>query len=345
MNSFLTTEKVHLEGSDFQEEGVAPENQKDQHSFSNTGLPIYQVFEKDELVKQTENMLVEEVSSSLWNKISSWWRSSEKNPNLPDPTSQPTERVIKEKLSPINLIPAIDPPENISLDLQGKLSSILKKTASQPTLTPTDIARGLAVMSEHTIEAIMAVIFKTQIELEKENANIAEKTFSKYLDFQKMQQKVLQEIKEILEKDENVANHLQTAQKITLVASFISGIAMAAMSFGLLGHVGRFIGDTVGRQAAATFMFIASSLGTIGPSMSAGLTGLTMGTKSYFQSRTNEHKAKHEEYEYKDRYYNDCVENSRNRLVTTAETDSVFKEHWIRFLRRLDKMRKIVFKK
>jgi hypothetical protein len=343
-------ENVQLKEAPLQREDSPSEPLDKEKELSDASLGLHQVFNQDTLNQVPQEILsqaveMEALTPTLWSKILSWWKEPEKTPASQPLPSSSIDALEMINPKPINPVPALEPPDNIPADLQAAQFPSVSKQTTKNLLTPSQITEGLALMNERTIESIMFILFKAQIELEKENANIAEGTFSKYLDFQKLQQKVLQEIKDILVKDEKVAEYFGKAQTLTMAAGFITGLAMAAMSFGLLGPVAGFIGTAAGPLAANTFMATATTIGTIGPAVTAGLTGLTWGSKMYFQMRFNEDKAKHEEYQYQEKYYDHRSDDSRERLMTIAEADSVFKECWIRLLKRSDKMRKIVLKK
>lgn len=350
-----TTEKVHFNEAAYR--GINPHlttfQGAEEDQLPPPGLPLHQVFNKDTLNGLAEDfafqaMELDDVTPSLWSRITSWWEKPKTAP-LTQVVVQPAEMEkspLAASMEPINSVPAIDPPDHIAEDLlEAELPPISKKTPLKSSLTSGEMSEALALMSQQTIEAVMFIIYKAQIELEKDNAYTTEGTFSKYLAYQKKQQEVLQEIKDVLVKDENVANKLATAQNITAAAAIISGVAAAAMSFGLLGPVGGFVGAALGQTAAGLFMGAATAIGTYGPAVTAGLTGLTLGSKAYFKRRTNEDKAKHEEFSFKDKYYNDRLEDMRTRLTDISQKDDVFKENWIRSLKRWNKLIQLLSKK
>ncbi len=343
-------EKVRLEEAPLQKETPSSDLLDQENKPLTTSLGLPQVFNQDHLNQASQEILaqtieLEALTPSLWNKILSWWAEPEKTSSSKLLSAASSEKMEMANPEPISPVPTLEQPDHIPPDLQAGQFLPLQKKPTKNLLTPSQITEGLALMSERTIESIMYVIFKAQIELEKESANIAEGTFAKYLAFQKLQQKVLQEIKDILAKDETVASYFGKAQTFMMAAGFLSGVTMAAMSFGLLGPTTGFIRALAGQMAADVFMATATAIGTIGPAVTAGLTGLTLASKTYFQMRFNEDKAKHEEYQHQEKYYDSRSDDSRERLMTIAEADGVFKECWIRLLKRCDKMRQIVLKK
>jgi hypothetical protein len=215
--------------------------------------------------------------------------------------------------------------------LTAKFPPVPRKINSKQSLTKSEITEVITLMSDQTIETIMFTIFKTQMEIEKENANVAEGTFSKYLDIQKLQQNALEEIKDALIKDQKVAQYLQKAQKIAGVASICAQLLAAATGYGALNPLIASLGPTAGQF----FLYVAQN---VAPILAGGLYGSAILTKAYHQSIENENQAKHENYSYQDRYYQGRVEDIRNCLLRTAEADTVVKEKWLRFLKRCDKI-------
>lgn len=319
--SEMRIEKIHVDEAVNQNmEGFSLQEKQD--FTPPTGLALHQVFDRDilhELLSQSTE--VETITPSLWQRIFAWFTKENKGSTLQKSESKTIAGSKEIKPEAISPIPVLDMPETHVNEIPStKLPSISKKDDLKTRLTSSDIEEAFSLMSEQSIEAIMFIIFKLQIQLEKENANAAESTFSKYLDFQKHQQQILGEIKDALVNDEAIVKRFGTAQNI---AVYMAGIAAFAAGFGLLGPVWSFL------STATT----------------AGLTAVTLGGKAYFQRLMNDHQAKHEDYAHYDQYYNNRIDDSRNRLMGTAEADTIFKERWIQFLRRSDKMRKLVFKK
>lgn len=297
---------------------------------------------KDLSVRAT-NQTVENTTffSSLWNSIC-FWKQPEKDVSTqvsPADLRAVQERAIPEKISHV---PKLEAPDMIPADLQAaKFPLNPKKASGKSLLTLTEICEGLALMSEHSIESIMFIIFKAQLELEKDNANVIEGTYAKYMQFQKLQQAMLQEMKDILAKDEKVAGYFQTGQNILLAASYLAGVAALATMWGIDASIAGFI--SAGYGPVAGQMFLAAVQGF--PIVCGGLLGLATITKTYFKRKLNEHQAGQEEFAHLDRYYDHHVDYSRDRLMSTAEAATSFQDRWLQLLKRNDKMRKMVFRK
>lgn len=315
---------------------------------------LHQVFNNDTSGTLSNKALAETIESesktpSFWSKIFAWWYQPEIKIQSAHTSSSHTDLLEINELEPISPIPALDEPET-SIDFTlAKLPHTSKKTNQKDKLSQKELVEGLSLMSDRTIEQIMFIILKAQMELEKENANVEEKTFSNYQSFKKFQEKYLQEVKDILIKDEKIAGYFNTSQKIAVAASFICGIAGAAVSFGALAPAGAFIGasigGSIGAAAGGAFVTIGTLLGGVGPVVTSAVTAFTTGSNAFFQWRLNEDKAKHEQVNHKDKYYMGLADESRERLMSIAESDNVFKEQMIQLIKRFQTMGKLVLKR
>lgn len=216
---------------------------------------------------------------------------------------------------------------------------------NEPSLTQEEFDLVLQQMSSKSLEDIVSSICTSQLDLEHIHAKTVETTHTRYLAFQKTQQRLLQDIQNILMQDEKVLSHLKTGQAVALTASFLAGIAAAAVSLGLLAPAAAAIGQIAGASAAAMFVSAATTISTVGPAATASLSGLTTVSKMYIQHQTNEHRAEGEERQHNERYLNERLEDTRNRLSTIAETDEAFKDHWHKLSKRLRIMLKIILRK
>lgn len=344
-----TVNDIHLRELNHGNAEVYPPHEKlKEADSSQTSHALHQVFNKEtleSLTTESTSQLIKSISKnpSLWQRFLNWWKepvikpkTNAKAPNKPDSKNSP---------KPIDQIPHLDKPDEIPDDLQNaKFPPSIKKNSNTP-LGSKEITDALSLMKEESLEAILFIIFKAQLEVEKETANVSEKTYTKYQHFQELQQKMLSEIKEVLANDEKVAKRLKTAQNVVAAASFISGIAAAAMSFGLLGPVGGFIGATLGSKVAAAFMSVATAIGKVGPALTAGLTALTMGSNSYFKRRYNLDLANHETYSHQDKHYSQLLEDWNQRLMSLGQTNKTSQEAPFRLMKRNRRMLKNIFKK
>ena len=242
-----------------------------------TGYGLHQVFKQDRLASPPvllqntpppsrvppETGAIPTTPPSFWNSVSTWWSGGEQVTSNKPTTSATSFAVPK----PLDSTPTLDAPESIPADLQAAHFPAPSTKKQTKKWMPSEISDGLKLMSQHSIDAIISIICHLQLDLEKEHVKVADSTFSKYLQFQKMQQSVLQEIKDVLVKDENVLNYFKTAQSVTMAAGFLAGIAAAAMAAGVLVTAAAFIASTAGATVGSMFMSAATAMGTIGPSV------------------------------------------------------------------------------
>jgi hypothetical protein len=309
-----------------------------------SGFTLDQLFNQDsleilfpiEMLSHTAEL--ESKTSSFWSKIWSWWYQPDLKTQTSLLSSSQNDLLEVCEVEPIGAVPVLEEPDIIPADLRAaKLPPITKKTNGREMLSQSQLNEALSLMSERTIEQILFIVLKAQIEIEKESANSTEKTFSKYQDYKKLQEQVLQEIKDVLARDAELVGYLKTAQNLALAASFVCGIAAALVSAPAAVAFGAVV-------SPAVFAHVTLA-GTFGPVVAAALTGLTTGTKAYFQRRLNEDKAKHETNNHQDKYYSDRIEDARQHIMSTADADNVFKERLIQLLKRFKKMCKIVSEK
>ena len=177
-------------------------------------------------------------------------------------------------------------------------------------------------MSQQTLDEIMCIIIKGQIELEKENALVAENTLDTYQKIKTLHEKVLDEIKDALMKDENFLKNCQWAKT---AAFAVSGAVATFVTFGLFAPVG-----------------ILGALATYGP---MAIAAITTGTKAYADQRLSEDEAQHEQYRNAEKSLSLRIEDTQETLMSAAEKDQLFKERLVQFVKRLSKMNQLVMQK
>lgn len=341
----LTNSRQHLQDSAQEIPSTHSKSETNEMKIA-IGYGLHRTFRQDQLsspspltspTSQNENPLPP--SPSFWNSIANWWRGKSNQQSLPL-----NEKKRAPSPKPLDSTPLLDAPSFDSEDLQN-LQLPAAPTKQMKKWMPSDVSEGLNLMSQHSLDAIISIICHMQLELEKEHVKVADSTFSKYLQFQKTQQTVLQEIKDVLVKDAGVLNYFKTAQNVAMAAGAIAGIAAAAAAAGVLLPVSAFITSAVGVKAGDLFLSTATKMGTIGPSVTAGLTGLSAGSKMYFEHRSNQHRAEHEEHQHRDRYYNARTDDTRNRLADIHGNSGAFEELLFKQLKRLNILRKIVLKR
>lgn len=249
---------------------------------------------------------------------------------------------------PISSTPVLDPPErNIQAELAVStlLSPSQAKKFDRPSGIPhNQITEALLKMSDRTIEQIIMAVLKAQIELEQENAHVAEGTFNHFQKFLKIKEKLLHEIYDALEKDEEIAGKLRTAQNLALGATLICGAAAGLVSFGLLGSVAGGIGMIGGDKTKEIFVAGITFLSSFGVIGSAAFSALSAGSTAYNERCLKQDKAKFTEAEHLQETYERHAEETRALLISIAESDEQFKERLHQMIRRLKKLTQLIHK-
>lgn len=289
--------------------GEPPNNKKDPK-----GNSLSQVFGSD-ILKGSKIGSVEKKNLSFWDKFSSYWWPPKSAP-VPEREEAPKEKPIY--FTPVLEAPPLSPSE---YDEINNLPPLPKKFSASLKMKESELIEGLSLMSSKTLEEVMFIIMQGQIELEKENANTAEKTFIQYHEAKKLHDKVVEKVKETLKKDEKLAGYFNTGKKIALASSFICAMA----SFG----------------ASIPVMAMIASYGPAAAAAAAALTG----SSAYFERQFKEDKAKHEELGHTSKRTDERLDEICNRLGSIAETDNAFKERLTQFIKKFNTMTLSVIKK
>jgi hypothetical protein len=288
---------------------------------SSSGKALHQLF-KDEGISPSQAS-----TRSFWSRVLPDWLKG----NQDTASSLNSANLESPAPLPIHSTPVLEAPDSISAEIANfRLPPAKRTRSSNEKLPPSKVIEGLSQMSDKTMEEIMLIILMAQMELEKELANVAEETFSHHLGAHKLKEKMFQEIKHALAKDEKVAGYFITGQQLAFGASVICGIALAFTGIPAIAGAGYGIGWTL------------TMLGTYGPMAAGTLAALATGSKSYYQGRLNEDKAKHEELKHFDKYTSDRIDDAREHLMAIAESDNVFKDRLMRMAKGIDKMKKRV---
>lgn len=298
---------------------------------------ISQLFKNDVLQKAAvkfstepviESLTLEETPAlSFFQKFISWWAS----PATSNTNSPPTTTEAENKPKPISSIPALEAPQHFSAHAESEnLPPLSIKNQAKSSLSESQLIEGLSEMSALTLELLIMTILKGQMELEKENAKVAEGTFAKYQQYRKFQEKLLDDIKDVLAKDQKLSEIFKTAHNIAAAASFLCGIAAAAAAFGLLA------------AAPIAIQVVAGILGQIGPFTMPFVLGLTAASKAYIKRRSSENKAVYERMSHEEKITLNSIDQARQHLEQIFEGDNVFKDQLAQLLKRMRKMIKIV---
>lgn len=307
-----------------------PESNQPEQDSTDTAQTLHQLFSIDVLNRTTADiiiqpMVIEPSTSTFWGRILSWFQSFVSDPT--DSVADPMKNSLPiDRIEPLSPIPVLEPPKDLSVDIASQFPPPSIKTDISK-LSDSEIAEGLKRMSQLTMEQIFQFIFKEQMEQELERAKVAETTFLKNQEFKKYQEKILREIKEILIKDEGVANYFKTVQNAAVAANFLSGIIATALRFDLFSGAPR------------TILSIATLIASSGTAVTAGLVALTTGTKSYFDRKLIESKAKNEDFSHRDNFCDASLDKAREIIEKIGGSDLVFKDCFARLIKSSHKMK------
>ncbi len=293
----------------------------------------HEIFVED-VEKQSTQVIsrhTEELESkqiTFWDKLYAWWTGIDLSVKKPSTNIPETDSLNSAPVNPISPIPQLEKP--LGFDSQRPLPLIREKPSSHEKLSESKIIEGLSSMSSFTLETIMLILLKAQLEIETENAKNCEKNFDKFHQFKKLQQKALQDIKDTLAKDENVSKIFQSGHNLTVAATFLCGIAAAASTAGILVY------------APAIVQSVATLLAEIGPLFMGSAATLTGAGSIYFKNRTNQSRVNLEQWNHKDKHYSNAYEETRKRILEIMESDGVFKEKLGEWLKRNHKIKQYI---
>ncbi|CAF23835.1 hypothetical protein [Candidatus Protochlamydia amoebophila] len=244
-------------------------------------------------------------------------------------THTPSDEDIR-RAAPIHPIPEIDKPAFFQ---EASLEGFVPKITSHSqisNLPSKDLLRNLAQMESKTIDQVMAIVLKAQLELERDQAEISQNSFDQLQNLRKIQERTLEEIKEALKKDEKLAGYLDTAQKIAIAATFICGVAamVITLSFSMPILTG-----------AATALAIPAKMGAFFTGL---LTAFSAGGKGYINAKSNQTKGVLTSHKHDIELTKGWTDDYREKMGTIAETDAYFKEMLIKLIKSLERMRRNV---
>jgi hypothetical protein len=253
---------------------------------------------------------------SFWNKFKTWLKGTVST----DSTSQ-NDLTVAPQPEPIQFTPVLEEPEIVQPD-QPPLPPPPHTT---PPLSTKELEEGLALLSEQSIEKMLEILLFYQAKIQEQSAEIAQTTFKRFQDLKKLQEDMLNDIKEVLKKDERFVSYFHTAQTFAFGASMVSGFFAALLQLGVTGQV-------------------VNLLGTVGPLITASATGLAASFKAYFQRRQGEEQAKHTIYEYKDQLYGNYVDEARERIFANVESSGTTQERLLQLMRNSRRKNKLMIR-
>ncbi|MBA2368640.1 MAG: hypothetical protein H0V82_06415 [Candidatus Protochlamydia sp.] len=294
------------------------------------GKAIHELFNKDTLNCAASVQVPQK--PSFFAKIAPWLYT-------PQVSGQPTTAISKtvsdlaiQKAEPIQTTPELDRPElppNASLEgvVPKMTPQLLLKAGKKDEISEKEIVLALSEMSSKTIDEVIAIVLKAEMELARDGAEIAEDSYSRLSKVRKLQEKTLDEIRDALQKDSNLLGKLNTANKIALAASFIAAAAGLIVAFSIC--------PAFALPALPAIAMVAE----IGIPATALAAGMTTAGKGYANYRGKQDKAKLESHRHEMTKSSESADNYREQLVTHGESESHYKEAYVRFLRALEKIK------
>jgi len=279
------------------------------------GKPIHAIFSKDEL-----NNL-----EKLSRMQGQYWNANTQNLNTPvNPVSGTG--------SSVSSTPRLDPPEippysNLNPPFIPPMTTTKNKGSD---LSQEEIARGLALMNGQTAEQIMAILVSGQSEIEKLGAIVSQNSAKKYMELKKIQEKAIVDIKDALEKDQNVANFFKTTANTFIAAAAITSLLSVVMT-----------AEVVSFGAATPFLQATAAMS---PFLFAGLAGLSAG-ETYTDVRGKENKSAFIALDHAEKKVSGQIQSSLDRVANHAESDSDAKEHMVTLFKHLHQMKKLILSK
>ncbi len=230
-------------------------------------------------------------------------------------------------LKPLNPIPEIEKPEGIPFTWTPSKNV---KESDQEVSLPW-VKEGLNLTSSSTIEQVIFLILKSQLELEKEIAEMAETTFKHQEMALQLKEKILEQVKEALEKDEKVAGYFKTAERLTIAAGILSTVAIAVI----------FAPPTLFGAGAAMISGFATGF----LKGSALVIGFKTALEAYFKQTANQNKASFQNVRHERMTHQVRMDEIHQHLISVSESNNSFRELWAKEIKRIDKIIRLILQK
>ena len=280
-----------------------------------SGKPLHEVFNKD-----TQEVTEKDKKPSWAEWIASWipFVGQTQTANVIDSAKSPTEvqnvgSVTQKKL--LDPTPALDAPLYDDEENDTTLSPF-SGTTNEPPLKEKirlkQAAEVIASMSDYTMDQIISIIMKAQLELEKEGAITVQSGFLKLQDLKKIHARTIEEVKDALAKDENIHSGFKKASNIAQIASGVFGF----ISMGLV------IAATGGFAVPAALAYAA----TVGTMSAATLAVVAHGGKSYAETSLNQNKGKLAELSHERKKNNDSLAGHADVIEQIADAQSGYEQ-------------------
>lgn len=307
---------------------VHPVALEEDHSSKAILQTLDQVLKKDCLKECLAPSPVEKVEAaqpSLWQRLCSFiWKKPEMNKShaLPSLETEITTPPIK----PLDPVPEIEEPEEIQFTWTPSMEI---QQSEQPISLPW-VKEGLKLIAPSTIEEILFIVLKGQLELQKDIAEVGEASFKNQEKAQLLKEKILEEVKEALARDEKIAGYFKTAKVLTIVAGFVATLAIAVTFAPLSG--GALLGGCV-----AGLKYAATTLGL--------LDGFKTALEAYFNSTANQNKASFAQARHEGTVHQFRMDEMHKHLMNVAETNNSFRQSLLKETRRVDRTLRLILQK
>lgn len=259
-------------------------------------------------------------------RATSWLPFSEvKTPEIP--------RVSKtgETLKPLDPTPKLEIPEDFNLNDDDKTISpfnygIHEKPLAQ--MSDAKIREGLALMSSLSMDQVAAIVLKAQLEVEKDRAITAHDSFTKLNELRKIHQKTIQEVKDVLMKDQKTAGYFQTVESVARAASIACALVTAAVTGGWT--------VPAAIATAAKAAVVIASLTTAASSI---------GGTYYTERKVNKHKATLTASEHKETVFEGKITSRSEEMTSIADSDSTFSQQLLNLASMHQKLSQAIMQK
>jgi hypothetical protein len=295
-------------------------------SFENKGLPLHEIFKDD--TQSSSNPAKTELSlKSGW--LSTWLplKTKENTSTVEAPTQ--TVAVEAAKPRPIDSTPMLEKPDLIDESLSVAPFSKTGDTAVKGS--EKKYMEAIALMSSLSMEQVMTIVMKEQLEIEKDRLVTTQDGLLKLQDLKKLHQQTVDNVRDHLLKDEKVYNFFGSAASVAKFASFLCSFVALAVS--LAGAAG------IAAPAALTYAM------TVGTYSTSGFTAIVKGGQYYSETRVNQDKAALIESNHKRKSSNEQIDSHSEKVLSISEANTQFEEHLISLLKMRERMGKVILNK
>jgi len=283
------------------------------------GFALHQVFSQDKLenVQAAEKVSAKQgmKNNSLWQKLNPWYQDTLSPASIQSGEKVALTKNVDIKL-PLQSLPVLEAPAQ-------QTDPVVANVKSKNVMNVKDVSEGIAQLSTQTLEAVLAIVMRAQIELDKEMAATTQTSYDQLERVNELRRRTLEEIKTEVAKDKNIAKGFNTAQKVAGVAVGVCAVASIIVATGLLGPAG----------TAATVLAWGSAI-------TAVFSGVATAGKAYANYRTGQDESKFTLMNHQETQTNLYLDNIHQRIERLAETDQAANEHLIKLCKRLHRMSK-----